>query len=159
LINSSTMITKAKRALPEIISAEQVRATRGGLPDPKALAEAAEVFKLLANPVRLSLMHALAHDELTVGDLARALDLSLSGTSHQLALLRMMRLVASRDEGRLTYYHATDEFVGHLVHDCLAHVGERLGLQNAPHNHAHRLPRPRKKRPAPASGRRGGGSP
>lgn len=36
------------------------------------LGEAAEVFELLANPVRLSLMHALAHHGLTVGDLACA---------------------------------------------------------------------------------------
>ena len=153
MINSATMVTHAKRALPELVSAEQVRATRDGLPAPEALAEAVEVFKLLANPVRLSLMHALAHDELTVGDLARALDLSLSVTSHQLALLRRMRLVASRDEGRLTYYRATDELVGHLVHDCLAHVGERLGLRSVPHHHAHRVSRPRRKMPAPASGR------
>ena len=146
MINSSTMVVHVRRALPGIVSAAKVRGTREGLPVPAVLREAAEVFRLLANPIRLSLMHALAHDELTVGDLARALDLSLSATSHQLALLRRMRLVASRDEGRLTHYRATDEFVGHLVHDCLAHVGERLGWQSGPHHHAHRVPRPRKTR-------------
>jgi ArsR family transcriptional regulator len=135
-----------------MVSAEKISAARDGLPASGVLGEAAEVFRLLANPVRLSLMHALAHDELTVGDLARALDLSLSVTSHQLALLRRMRLVASRDEGRLTYYRATDELVGHLVHDCLAHVGERLGLGNAPHHHMHPVSRPQRKRPASASG-------
>ncbi len=153
------MVIHAKRALPEIVSARKVRATRDGLPAPAVLGEAAEVFKLLANPVRLSLMHALAHDVLTVGDLARALDLSLSVTSHQLALLRRMRLVASRDEGRLTHYRATDEFVGHLVHDCLVHVGERLGRESGPHHHAHSVSRPRRKMPAPASGRSRRGSP
>ena len=153
------MVTRAKRPLPGIVSAEKIRATRDGLPASEVLGEAAEVFKLLANPVRLSLMHALAHEELTVGDLARALDLSLSGTSHQLALLRRMRLVALRDEGRLTYYRATDELVGHLVHDCLAHVGERLGLRQGRHHHAHRVPRPRRKMPAPESGRHRGDSP
>lgn len=101
---------------------------------------------MLANPVRLSLMHALTHDELTVGDLARALGLSLSATSHQLALLRRMRLVESRDEGRLTHYRAKDDFVGHLVHDCLAHVGARLGVRAAPHHHLHRVPGATKKR-------------
>jgi DNA-binding transcriptional ArsR family regulator len=130
-----------KHALPEIVSAEKVKATREGLAAPEVLREAVEVFKVLANPARISLMHALAHNELTVGDLARALGLSLSVTSHQLALLRRMRLVACRDEGRLTYYQATDAFVGHLVHDCLAHVGGQLGRKGAPHHHAHRLPR------------------
>jgi ArsR family transcriptional regulator len=135
-----------------MVSAEKISAARDGLPASGVLGEAAEVFRLLANPVRLSLMHALAHDELTVGDLARALDLSLSVTSHQLALLRRMRLVASRDEGRLTYYRATDELVGHLVHHSLAHVGERLGLGNAPRPHVHPVSRPQRKRPASASG-------
>jgi len=152
------MVIHAKRPLPEIVSAEKVSGAREGLPVPAVLGEAAEVFRLLANPIRLSLMHALAHAELTVGDLARALDLSLSATSHQLALLRRMRLVASRDEGRLTHYRLTDEFVGHLVHDCLAHVGERLGWQSGPHHHAHRVPRPRKPMPAPASRRSPRGS-
>jgi ArsR family transcriptional regulator, lead/cadmium/zinc/bismuth-responsive transcriptional repressor len=137
------MVAHTAHALPEMVSAVKVRAAREGLPISAVLREAAEVFRLLANPVRLSLMHALAHDELTVGDLARALDLSLSATSHQLALLRRMHLVASRDEGRFTYYRATDEFVGHLVHDCLAHAGETLGWQSGPHHHAHRVPRPR----------------
>ena len=148
------MVTQAKHPLPEIVSAKKVQATRDGLPAPSVLGEAAEVFRLLANPVRLSLMHALAHDELTVGDLARALDLSLSVTSHQLALLRRMRLVASRDEGRLTYYRATDQLVGHLVHDCLAHVGKILGLDSAPHHHAHGVPRPQGKATRRASSRR-----
>jgi DNA-binding transcriptional ArsR family regulator len=144
------MVTDARRALPEIVSSRKVRAARNGLPVSEVLREAAEVFRLLANPVRLSLMHALAHDELTVGDIARALDLSLSVTSHQLALLRRTRLVTSRDEGRLTYYQATDEFVGHLVHDCLAHAGEALGKRARRHHHAHRLARSRGKSARPA---------
>jgi DNA-binding transcriptional ArsR family regulator len=149
------MATQARRALPEIVSATKVAATRNGLPAMDVLGEAVEVFKVLANPVRLALMHALAHHELTVGDLARALDLSLSVTSHQLARLRRMRLVASRDETRLTYYRAVDDFVGHLVHDCLAHVGAMLGAQRAPHHHGHRVTRPRHGMPAPAhEGRR-----
>jgi DNA-binding transcriptional ArsR family regulator len=101
--------------------------------------DAVEVFRLLASPVRLCIMHALAHHEMSVGDLARAMDLSLSRTSHQLALLRRMKLVAGHDEGRLAFYRATDDFVGHLVHDCLAHVGEKLAVRSRPHHHRHRL--------------------
>ena len=148
------MVTHARRALPEIVSAKKVRAAQNGLPAPEVLVEAVEIFKVLANPVRLALMHALAHDELTVGDLARALDLSLSVASHQLARLRRMRLVASRDERRLTFYRATDEFVAHLVHDCLAHADATLGRQSAPHHHPYRLPRPGRKTPVPESDRR-----
>jgi len=129
----------AKPALPEVVSAEKIKATKTGLPAPHVLAAATEVFKVLANPIRLALMHALAHHEMTVGDAARSMGLSLSATSHQLALLRRMRLVSSRDEGRLTHYRATDDFVGHLVHDCLAHVGQVLEGPRARHHHPHRV--------------------
>ena len=83
-------------------------------------------------------MHALTHDELCVGDLARALSLSMSALSHQLALLRRLRLIAARENGRQTFYRVVDHFVGHLVHDCLAHVERDRaspGLARGPHTH------------------------
>lgn len=121
--------------LPRVLNARRVREARAGLPAPAVVDEAVEVFKALANPMRIRILHALAHDELSVGDLAHAFELPLSTVSHQLALLRRLRLVASRDEGRLTFYRATDEFVGHLVHDGLAHVAARL--PGARHHHSH----------------------
>lgn len=113
---------------------EKVAAARAAYPTAEVVRDAVEVFKALASPVRLSLLHALTHDELTVGDLARSLDLSLSVTSHQLAVLRHLKLVEGRDEGRLTFYRCTDRKVSHLVHDCLERVGELLGM---PHPKLH----------------------
>ncbi len=93
------------------------------LPDHDVLAAAVEVFKALGNPQRLAIIHALSHDELSVGDLARALDISLTVASQNLAILRRLRLVEGRDDGRLTFYRVIDEVVSHLVHDCLQHCG------------------------------------
>jgi hypothetical protein len=39
--------------------------------------------------------------------------------------------------GRATLYRAVDEFVGHLVHDGLAHVATRVS--SARHHHRHRI--------------------
>ena len=125
----------SKCDLPAVLDPKRIRAAREGLPSAEVVNEAVEVFKALANPIRVRILHALAHDELSVGDLAHAFDLPLSTVSHQLALLRRLRLVSSRDEGRLTFYQATDEFVGHLVHDGLAHVASRL--PGARHHHTH----------------------
>ena len=99
------------------------------------VADASEVFKALTNPTRIRIMHALTHEEMSVGDLARALTLSMSALSHQLALLRRMRLVAARDEGRQTFYRVVDHFVGHLVHDCLAHVEQLQPVASRRHPH------------------------
>jgi len=95
----------------------------------------------MSNPLRLRLVHALAHDELCVGDLAHALGLSMSAVSHQLAFLRHLRLVASRDEGRKSYYRVIDDAVARLVHDCLAHVGG--DASGGEHRHPHRAARVR----------------
>ena len=131
--------------LPDVADKKKVAKLRADLPTDEATGEAVEVFLALSNPLRLRLMHALAHDELCVGDLAHALGLSMSAVSHQLAFLRHLKLVAARDEGRKSYYRVVDKFVAHLVHDCLAHVaGERPG---APHHHPHRVARRRKEKP------------
>ena len=131
-------------ALPDIADRKKVEKLRAELPTPEATAEAVEVFLALSNPLRLRLMHALAHDELCVGDLAHALGLSMSAVSHQLAFLRHLKLVAAREDGRKSYYRVVDEFVARLVHDCLGHVGgERPGT---PHRHPHRLARRRQEK-------------
>ncbi len=137
MISFST-VQAIKWSLPGVIDKKKVAAARAGLPAEEVIHDAVEVFKALANSTRLRMMHALAHDELCVGDLAHALGVSMSAVSHQLALLRRLKLVTWRDEGRQTYYRASDEFVGHLVHDCLVHTG-------APHHHKHRLPSKRRR--------------
>src|SRR5438034_812533 len=80
------------------------------LPIDDAVQDATEMFQALANPTRIRIMHALAHDEMSVGDLARALELSMSALSHQLAILRLLRLVATREDGRQTFYRVIDHF-------------------------------------------------
>lgn len=124
LIDSSTMPATEKIPLPRLDDAARVRRVKETLPPEAVVADAVDVFQALSSPLRLRLVHALTHDELCVGDLAHALGLSMSAVSHQLALLRHLKLVAARGEGRKTYYRVTDPFVGHLVHDCLAHVGD-----------------------------------
>lgn len=93
------------------------------LPQVDVLSSAVEVFKALGNRPRLSMIHALTHAEMSVGDLARTLGVSLTVASQNLSILRRLKLVAGRDDGRLTYYRVIDDVVSHLVHDCLEHCG------------------------------------
>lgn len=129
--------------LPEVVDSKKVKQVLAGLPAQEVVSEAVEVFHALSNPLRLRLMHALSHEELCVGDLAHALGLSMSAVSHQLAFLRRMKLVAAREDGRQSYYRVINEFVGHMVHDCLAHVGDES--PGSPHRHPHRMAKVRKR--------------
>ena len=128
-----TTVKITRPVVPQVVDAAKVVRARKGVPAGEVVVEAVDVLKALANPVRIRIMHALAHDELCVGDLAQAFGLSMSVVSHQLALLRRLKLVAAREQGRQTYYRVIDEFVGELVHDCLAHVEQMRPA--APHHH------------------------
>lgn len=84
--------------------------------------QVADTFKVLAHPTRVRILRALAKEELCVCDLAQALSLSISATSHQLRALRSMRLVRYRMDGKLAYYSLRDPFVRALLEDGVRHL-------------------------------------
>ena len=84
----------------------------------------AEFFGILADPTRLRLLSVLAHKELCVCDLATILKMSESALSHQLRVLRTMRLVSYRREGRNVYYGLADSHIISLYHEVAAHLDE-----------------------------------
>jgi DNA-binding transcriptional ArsR family regulator len=84
--------------------------------------EAALIFKALADSTRIRILYLLSEEECSVGHIAEVLDLSQSAVSHQLSLLRSLRLVKSRREGRTIYYTCDDEHVIRLLHQTIQHV-------------------------------------
>jgi DNA-binding transcriptional ArsR family regulator len=84
----------------------------------------AEFFGVLADPNRLRLLSALAHQELCVCDLAAGLKMGESAVSHQLRILRAMRLVKYRKEGRNVYYSLADSHVMNLYREVAEHLNE-----------------------------------
>lgn len=90
------------------------------------LAVLADTFDLLANPVRLEIVHALARRELCVCDLANVVGASVSAVSHHLRQLRQMRIVRHRREGKMSFYQLDDAHVAKLLQMGLEHVREEL---------------------------------
>lgn len=82
----------------------------------------AQVFRALADPTRVRIVSALARAELCVGDLAAVLGMSVSAISHQLRLLRELRVVRKRRDGKHIYYALDDQHVGDLFERGLEHV-------------------------------------
>jgi len=88
----------------------------------------AETFKAIGDPTRTRMLYVLGREELCVGDLAALLGMSPSAISHQLRLLRHLRLVRNRRHGKVTYYALDDRHIGNLMIEGLKHVlgeGER----------------------------------
>ncbi len=92
---------------------------------PEAPAEpdlVAKDFQVLSDPTRVKILFSLAQEELCVCDLAAVVQRSQPAVSHQLRLLRDLRLVTYRRQGRMAYYSLADEHVRHLVEDGLRHA-------------------------------------
>jgi len=85
----------------------------------------AETFKVLGDVTRVRILDALSRTELCVGDVAELLGLTESAVSHQLRLLRGMRLVRARRDGRLIFYSLDDHHIVGLFEQGLEHVEEQ----------------------------------
>jgi len=81
----------------------------------------ADTFTALADPTRVRIISALAGGEVCVGELAEALGMTVSAVSHQLRLLRELRTVAARREGRHMFYSLADEHIARMYEYALEH--------------------------------------
>jgi DNA-binding transcriptional ArsR family regulator len=97
---------------------------RGALLDDRSVDGLAETFRVLGDPTRVRILDALAHGELCVCDIATLLRLTESAVSHQLRLLRSLRIVRPRRDGRMVYYALDDRHVVTLFRQALRHVEE-----------------------------------
>jgi ArsR family transcriptional regulator len=85
----------------------------------------ANTFRILGDVTRVRILDALSRSELCVNDIARLLSLSESAVSHQLRLLRDVRLVKPRRAGRMIFYALDDQHIVRLFAQGLEHVQER----------------------------------
>ena len=105
----------------------KIARVRRQLLDERAGAALADIFKVLGDLTRVRILDALAQAELCVCDLAALVGLSQSAVSHQLRLLRSMRVVGSRRTGRMVFYTLDDEHIMGLFQQGLGHVQEKVG--------------------------------
>ena len=102
----------------------QLAALRGKLVGQSDAGDLAETFRTLGDPTRVRMLDALSLSELCVCDLATLIGLSESAVSHQLRLLRNLRLVKARREGRMVFYSLDDRHIITLFRQALRHVQE-----------------------------------
>ena len=106
------------------VDAEKVAAVQQKLPQESAVRALAETFKVLGDPTRVRIVMALMMDELCVCDLAALTGLSVSAISHQLRMLRNLKLVKYRRKGKMAYYSLDDEHIEQLIQVAMEHVHE-----------------------------------
>jgi ArsR family transcriptional regulator len=102
---------------------------RSRLLDGAVVEALAETFKVLGDTTRVRILDALSRSELCVQDVAGVLGLTQSAVSHQLRLLRSMRLVRTRRDGRQIFYALDDDHIVKLFAQGLEHVEEKTAAR------------------------------
>jgi DNA-binding transcriptional ArsR family regulator len=115
------------------LPSSEAASRRGSLLGPRTVEALAETFRVLGDPTRVRILDALEAGELCVCDIASLVGISESAASHQLRLLRGMRLVRPRRAGRLVYYAVDDHHILALLTQARTHVEEtQLASGNPP---------------------------
>ncbi|MEL6656150.1 MAG: metalloregulator ArsR/SmtB family transcription factor [Bacteroidota bacterium] len=85
------------------------------------LARIAFILKVVAHPLRLSIVHILEQQpELSVSDICKILGSEQSLTSHHLQNMKLKGILASRRDGRSVLYSLKERDVS-LIIKCLEH--------------------------------------
>jgi ArsR family transcriptional regulator, lead/cadmium/zinc/bismuth-responsive transcriptional repressor len=102
------------------VNAERVATARAGVLSIAEAGRLAGLLGMLADPVRSRILFALvAAEELCVGDLALALDVTEDQVSYAVKMLRLAGLVSFRKDGRMVFYRLSDGFPHPLLEHCL----------------------------------------
>lgn len=85
---------------------------------------AGELLRVLSAPIRLAIITRLASGPATVSALTAEVGHSQPLVSQHLRILRSVRLVRAKTDGRERIYELVDEHVAHIVADAVRHTAE-----------------------------------
>jgi DNA-binding transcriptional ArsR family regulator len=84
--------------------------------------DVARIFQALSDPTRVRLISAMLNTELCVCDLSKLIGMTQSAVSHQLRILRDLRLVQARKDGRIVFYSLDDDHIKELFTRTKEHL-------------------------------------
>ena len=77
--------------------------------------EVSNLYKVFGDETRLKILNSLLYTELCVCDISEILEMTHSSISHQLKILRDMKLVKSKKVGKSVYYSLIDEHIIEII--------------------------------------------
>lgn len=116
------MVTNPDRCDVRSVDQQKVELAKKQLLDDEVYANLAETFAALADSNRAKIVYSLTGQELCVCDIACVVGISESAVSQHLRILRTLRLVKQRKEGRMMYYSLNDDHIQTLLEVCLEHI-------------------------------------
>ena len=94
------------------------------MPTDEELQSLADFFRIFGDSTRIRILYALSQSELCVCDIASLLGMGQSAISHQLRILKQMRLVKFRREGKSVLYSLADGHIETILAQGMEHIGE-----------------------------------
>ena len=116
--------TAIETCITKGIHRNTIRSVQQKLPDPVALHELADLFKLFGDSTRISILWALSESEMCVCDLCALLKMKQPAVSHQLKNLKQSRIIKARRDGKVIYYSLDDEHIRDLLNFGMHHIQE-----------------------------------
>ena len=86
--------------------------------------DVAEFFKVFGDSTRIKILYVLSQSEMCVCDIATLLQMGQSAISHQLRVLKQMRLVTFRREGKTVFYKLADAHIETILAQGMEHISE-----------------------------------
>lgn len=94
------------------------------MPDDEDLYNLADFYKVFADSTRIKILYALLESEMCVCDIAQIIGASQSAISHQLRLLKQMKLVKFRRDGKVVFYSLSDDHIQNILSQGFEHISE-----------------------------------
>ncbi len=94
------------------------------MPEETTLKDLADFYKVFGDPTRIRILWVLLQKEVCVCDLAEILEMSQSAISHQLRVLKQMKLVKNRRDGKTVFYSLADNHIQTIINQGMEHIAE-----------------------------------
>lgn len=94
------------------------------MPEEETIRELADFYKVFGDATRVRILCVLLQAEVCVCDLAELLGMTQSAISHQLRVLKQMKLVKNRREGKTVYYSLADDHIQTIISQGMEHIAE-----------------------------------
>lgn len=103
---------------------EVVQKVLDKMPEENLLRELADFYKVFGDATRVKILCVLLESEMCVCDLAAVLGMTQSAISHQLRVLKQMKLVKNRREGKTVFYSLADGHIQLIISQGMEHITE-----------------------------------
>ena len=110
--------------MSEHVHENVVHQIENGMPSEELMKDLADFYKVFGDTTRIKILCALFQSESCVCCLAEAIGMTQSAVSHQLRILKQMKLVKNRRDGKTIYYSLADAHIQSIINQGMEHITE-----------------------------------